>query len=190
MKRPPPQLAGRLRAAADELLGPDGAPSVDDMAGRTGIPRATLYYYFSGREELLDFLLLDKVEQIGKAIRAVAVPDLQPAAGLEAVLSAVAETIAAHPALCTMLLTRLPLLSPGDVLAVAVARSVLQPLCALLESGAAAGAFEVADPELTAHALYGAIAMAALSQIARDGTVDASRVRSALIPRLLAAVRR
>lgn len=189
MKRPPTDLADRLRIAADELLAPDRVPSVDEMATRAGVPRATLYYYFSGREDLLDFLLLDKVEQIGAAVAAAAEQGEDPLAGLHAVLSTAIQTIAAHPTLCTTLLSRLPALSPTAALGLAVEQSVLRPLRELLESGIAAGSFVIEDPELSAHALYGAISMAAMSQIAQHGRIDADRLAGALVPQLVASVR-
>lgn len=42
---------------------------------------------------------------------------------------------------------------------------------------------------LSAHALYGAMSMAALSQFARDGHIDADRLVDVLVPQLVASVR-
>lgn len=158
------------------------------MAARAGIPRATLYYYFSGREELIDFLLIDKVEQVGAAVRGAASDASEPAVRLQMVLSTAVHTMAAHPTLCTILIARLPALAPTDFLAVAVDQAVLRPLRDLLEAGVAAGSFTLEDSEMTAHALYGAVSMAALSRLTREGHIDADRLAEALVPRLVAAV--
>lgn len=189
MKRPPTELGERLRAVADDVLGPDRASSINEVAARAGIPRATLYYYFSGRDELVDFLLLDKVEQIGAAVRAAMQDEQDPPERLGAVLATAARTIAAHPTLCTMLLTRLPVLSPTDALSVTVEQSVLRPLRELLDAGVATGTLELEDAELSAQALYGAVSLAALSQFARHGRIDADRLVGALVPQLVASVR-
>jgi len=189
VKRPPTELAARLRAVADEVLAPDRAPSIDEMAAVAEIPRATLYYYFAGRDELIDFLLLDKVETVGAAVRAAAGDGHDPLAQLEAVLRTTVRTFASHPTLCTMLLARMASLSQTELLSAAVEHSVLRPLQELLDAGVAAGAFELEDAELSAHALYGAVSMAALSQFARDGHIDADRLDDVLIPRLVASVR-
>ena len=189
MKRPPTDLAARLRAVADEVLAPDRAPSIDVMAAAADIPRATLYYYFAGRDELVDFLLLDKVETVGAAMRAAAGDGQDPLVRLEAVLSTAVRTMATHPTLCTMLLARMAMLSQVDLLSAAVEQSVLRPLRELLDAGAAAGAFELEDAELSAHALYGAVSMTALAQFARDGRIDADRLVDVLVPQLIASVR-
>lgn len=189
MKRPPTELAARLRSVADEVLTSDGAPSVDEVAAATQIPRATLYYYFSGRDELVDFLLLDKIETVGAAVSDAASGSQDPVTLLEAVLCAVVRTIASHPTLCTILLSRLATLSQMKPLTVAMEASVLRPLEELLDAGVAAGTFELGDAELSAHALYGAVSMAALSRFARDGSIDADRLVDVLVPQLIASVR-
>jgi TetR/AcrR family transcriptional regulator len=189
MKRPPTELAARLRAVADEVLAADGAPSVDEVAAATQIPRATLYYYFAGRDELVDFLLLDKIDTAGAAVSVAVGSSQDPLLQLEAVLGAVVRTIASHPTLCTILLARLATLSMMEALTVAMEASVLRPLEELLDAGVAAGTFELEDAELSAHALYGAVSMAALSRFARDGHIDADQLVGALVPQLVASVR-
>lgn len=189
MKRPPSELAARLRAVADDVLAPGRAPSIDEVAAATEIPRATLYYYFAGRDELVDFLLLDKVEEAGTAVRAAAADSQDPSVQLEAVLGAAARTFAAHPTLCTMLLARVAALSQTETLSAAVEQAVLRPLRDLLEAGVATGAFELEDPQIGAHGLYGAVSMAALSLFTRDGHIDADRLVRVLVPQLVASVR-
>ena len=189
MKRPPTELAARLRAVADEALASDRAPTVDQMAAATQIPRATLYYYFAGRDELVDFLLLDKIDTVGAAVSAAASGSQDPLIQLEAVMGAVVRTVAAHPTLCTILLARVATLSRMEALSVAMEGSVLRPLEEVLNAGVVAGRFELADAELSAHALYGAVSMAALSRFARDGYIDADGLAAALVPQLVASVR-
>lgn len=178
-----------MRAVADEVLSPGRAASIDEMAAAAEIPRATLYYYFAGRDELVDFLLLDKVETVGAALRAAIGEGKDPLVQLGAVLRTTVDNIASYPALCTMLIARMASLSRTELLGATMEQAVLVPLQELLGAGVAVGAFELEDPELSAHALYGAVSMAALSQVARDGRVDADRLADVLIPRLLASVR-
>lgn len=190
MKRPSPEIAKRLRGVADEVLVGNGSTSVDDVASASGVPRATLYYYFTGRDELVDFLLLDKVEQIGAGMTREATQSLDEESRLETLLTGMVHTIARNPVLCTTLLSRLAVLSEADELVATVDRKVMRPLGQLLEDGRRAGRFEVSDIDLTAHALYGALSMGALSRFARDGGIDAAATAAALVPQLIAAVRR
>ena len=72
MKRPPEELAEKLLAVSDQLSGTDLDVSIDDIAKMADVPRATLYYYFSGKEDLISFFLSDKLHRasvaIGKAV--------------------------------------------------------------------------------------------------------------------------
>ena len=50
MRRIPRQIADRLPAAAD-LFAEKGLndSKIEDVAAATGVPKATLYYYFAGK---------------------------------------------------------------------------------------------------------------------------------------------
>jgi TetR/AcrR family transcriptional regulator len=190
VRHPPPDLTDRLRAVSDQVLTPRGAASIDEVAAVAEIPRTTLYYYFSGRDALVDFLLVDKVETV--AVRVAGAVDTAggPADRLAAVLRAALDTIAAHPTLCTVLMARLAVLSEGDALAASVDQAVIRPLAELLSEGTATGELDVADPETTAHALYGAVSVAAMSRYTHHGSIDAAALAEALVPRLVAGVHR
>lgn len=190
MKTLPAALLDRLRAASDHILSPVEPPSIDEVARVTGIPRTTLYYHFSGREALIDALLRDKVARVGATLADGDPTDAASAeAHLERLLTAIATTIAEDPTLCTTLMARLALLPNDDPLPAAVERVVLRPLERVLLAGIADGVMRSDDPELSAHALYGAIATAALARFTRDGHLDGNRLARTLVPQLLDGVR-
>ena len=64
MRKPPDDLARKLLEAGDELTGTRFDVSIDDVAKLTGVPRATLYYYFSGRDDLVAFYMNDKLTRV------------------------------------------------------------------------------------------------------------------------------
>jgi len=86
-------------------------------------------------------------------------------------------------------MARLALLSNDDPLPAAVERVVLRPLERVLLAGIADGVMRSDDPELSAHALYGAIATAALARFTRDGHLDGDQLARTLVPQLLDGVR-
>ena len=45
---------------------------IDDLAALVGVPRATLYYYFSGKDDVFEFLLTQKLQRGTAAIAAAA----------------------------------------------------------------------------------------------------------------------
>jgi TetR/AcrR family transcriptional regulator len=81
MKTPPADLAERLLEASEDVLFGDPPPRLEDVARLVGASRATMYYYFSGRDDLLTFLLTAHArrgaETVRTAIGSDDPPDLQ-----------------------------------------------------------------------------------------------------------------
>ena len=73
MRSPPPELAERLWDVADRALAQGGELRIDELAELTGVPRATLYYYFSGKDDVVGFLLAQQLQRgtdrIARAVR-------------------------------------------------------------------------------------------------------------------------
>ena len=57
MKQPPVDLAQRLVGASDQILGAGGDVRLEDVAATVGVARTTLYYYFSGRDDLVSCIV-------------------------------------------------------------------------------------------------------------------------------------
>ena len=72
MRKIPRQISDRLPAAAD-LFAEKGLndSKIEDVAAVTGVPKATLYYYFAGKEDILAFLLEDLLKDIFDAVTAI-----------------------------------------------------------------------------------------------------------------------
>ena len=66
----PSHVADRLPAAAS-VFAHDGVDHarVADIVDATGIPRATLYYYFAGKEDILCYLVRYWLEVLADAVR-------------------------------------------------------------------------------------------------------------------------
>ena len=78
VKSPPAELARRLVGASAEILRPGRELRLEDVAALVGSARATLYYYFSGRDDLIGFLLQEHVTAASAAIDAAVKPDEPP----------------------------------------------------------------------------------------------------------------
>ena len=188
MKRPPTEIADRLWEHGDVLLAPGENASIDQVATATEIPRATLYYYFSGKDDIVGFLLNQKIERGTKAIADAAAEEGSPPERLEAVLRAVLDTMARHPALCTRLNGYM---CASDVMAdviMSAEQKLVGPLREILIEGRARDEFALEDPGEAAVALLGAISQSAMSQILATGRLDAQATGDRLIPLLLRGV--
>ena len=188
MKRPPTEIANRLWDHGDLLLAPGENASIDQVAAATEIPRATLYYYFSGKDDIVGFLLNQKMERGTKAIAEAASTAGSPHERLERVLRAVLNTMAHHPALCTRLNGYL---CSSDVMAdviMSAEQKIFAPVREILIEGRARDEFALDDPAEAAAALLGAISQAAMSQILATGRLDAETTGDRLVPLLLHGV--
>ena len=188
MKKPPDELAQKLLAVSDQLTGTDLDISIDDIAKMAGVPRATLYYYFSGKEDLISFFLSDKLHRVSVAIGKAMAGEGSVVERLENTLVAVMEAMAEHPALCTEM--------PGAVKAAAkytdvvneTEKVMLAPFRELLIEGKASGELVIEDVNTTAIALLGAVNMVAMFQLVQTGTVDVEATTAALVPQLIQGV--
>jgi TetR/AcrR family transcriptional regulator len=99
MREIPPQIAERLSAAA-ELFAERGLndTKIEDIAAATAIAKATLYYYFAGKEDILTFLLEDGLRDVAEDVATIVHSDGTGAQRLGAVISAQLRVRAVPPA--------------------------------------------------------------------------------------------
>ena len=98
MKTPPADLARRLLGVSEQVLDPGPALRLEDVARLVGASRASLYYYFSGRDDLLSFLLAEHTRHAAEAARSAVRAGDRPEGRLRAMLVALAEYLGALPA--------------------------------------------------------------------------------------------
>jgi AcrR family transcriptional regulator len=184
VRAPPPDLAERLWEVADRALQQGSELRIDELAELTGVPRATLYYYFSGKDDVVGFLLAQQLQRgtdrIAKAVRSRG----GAAKRLEAVLRAMLQTMAEHPALCTRLMGGMISDLTGAQIMAEVDRVIMGPVRDLLTEAAAEGELVVTDPSIATLALMGAVSTVAMVATL-SGTYDADDVGDALVPQLL-----
>lgn len=185
MKTPPADLTARLLASSPALLRPDGVPRFEEVAELVEVSRATLYYYFSGQEDLLGFLLAAHVEQGATAI-AAADPGVGPVPErLRAVMTAIAGFLGERPAVCSGLLSAAS--SGGElreVLAINDAH-IAGPIRDLVALGVTHGDFDVADTADATNAILGAALVAVLGRAAEGRDPAATDFRDAVVDQIV-----
>jgi AcrR family transcriptional regulator len=184
VKAPPPELAERLWAVSDQILAPGTDMKIDDLAALSGIPRATLYYYFSGKDDVFAFLLAQKLQRGTAAVAAAAQQPGDAVERLRAVLHAQLETLADHPELCMRLLGGVIDQGNGGELMEEIERTLMAPVRALLAEAHDAGELVVDDAATTTLAMMGAVAIVAMVRTANNA-FDPDKVADALIPLFL-----
>jgi AcrR family transcriptional regulator len=172
MKTPPDHLAARLYDASAQILRLDSEVKLDEVATTIGVPRATLYYYFSGREDLIAYLLTRHLE----AGSGVFAPVLAGGSGardkLRALLVAMVGFLAEHPGVCGGLLSAMGSgIGMQEVMA-ANERVIAAPLRDLLSHGRESGEFTFDDVADTTNIMLGAMLITVLGRAIAGRTLD------------------
>lgn len=154
--------------AAAQLFAEFGvdATKMEDVAAVTGVPKATLYYYFEGKDDILAFLFAEILDELARAIEAALHTRGTAADRLRAAITAHLRVFEAWPAASRALqfdlgrAARIPLINERTDAA------FLGPVRALLEAGAEDGSLRtVAHPRLLAIAILGAVTTVGINAI-------------------------
>ncbi|GAB3999424.1 hypothetical protein GCM10029992_28160 [Glycomyces albus] len=164
MKRPPEDLARRLLDASEQVLLATPPPRLEDIANEIGASRATLYYYFAGRDDLLTFLLTAHAQDGARAVRESIDSDAPPEQRLRETVGALADYLGHHPGVCVGLLGALGAAGRMSEVLKVNDEWIAGPLRDLLAECATAGAVAVDDPADTANAVLGALLHAVLGR--------------------------
>jgi TetR/AcrR family transcriptional regulator len=188
VKSPPAELARRLVDASEEILRPGHDLRLEDIAALVGSARATLYYYFSGRDDLIAFLLDRHVAAAAAGIVAAARADQPARTRLRQAVAALAAFLGEKPGVCAGLLTfagtsgRL-----GSVMA-AKDTALAAPVQEILADGARSGDLLVSDPADAANAILGAIMIATLARWDRGADSRSPAFQQALADQAIRGV--
>jgi AcrR family transcriptional regulator len=178
MRPVPTQLAAKLYRAG-ELIADQGLDNtkIEEIAEVTGVPKATLYYYFTGKEEILAFLLHDFLSLVAGDVAVAASAPGSGAARLRAVIDAQLRLMFEHPAVCRALIGDLGRAGRLPEIAAAINEAFYAPLDRLLAEGAADGSLrQVEDTVGAAATVFGAVTMAGLGIIETAPTNDVDHV--------------
>lgn len=187
MRAVPVQIAARLPAAA-ELFADRGVEStkIEDVAAATGVPKATLYYYFSGKEEILAFLFSDVLRHVADAVAMAAGGGGSARDRLVGVVRAQLAVMAEQPAVCRALTGELGRAGRVPALASAIRAAYHAPVVELLREGGEDGSLaQVADVDAAALMVFGAVTVTGLSHLLAGGSIGVDDATAALTAVLL-----
>lgn len=186
MKKLPEDLAVKLLdASADFPSGSGFDVSIDDVAKLADVPRATLYYYFSGKDDLVQFYLNDLMNRTRSGIEKAASAEGSPTERLEAVMRAMIEAFATYPKMCLELPKAIRAADDYETLMANMERSILTPIRELLMEGRGAGSVTFPDVRTAADMIAGAIHMASAKTLVATGEIDVDEIAGRVIPLLL-----
>jgi len=164
VKNPPADLAERLLDVSEQVFHGDPPPRLEDIAGMVGASRATLYYYFSGRDDLLAFLLAAHAQGGARAVQVALDAGSPPEQRLRAMVASLITYLGKRPGVCAGLLGALG--ATGRLTEALHANDtwIAGPLRDLLTEARATNAATVHDVADTANAVLGALLLAVLGR--------------------------
>ncbi|OCB57229.1 TetR family transcriptional regulator [Mycobacterium vulneris] len=160
----PPAVAEKLYSATD-LIAARGLEKtkIEDIAKSSGVPKATLYYYFKGKDDILAFLFRDSLDALARDVAAAADGPGRGRDRLAAVIHAQVAHTMHRPATAQALVGDLSRAIRLPELASAVQEAFYEPIARVLHAGAADGSLrKLSDLESAAISVFGAIMMTAM----------------------------
>jgi TetR/AcrR family transcriptional regulator len=190
MRRPPSKLVQRLVSASEEVLRPDPALRLEDVATLIGSSRATLYYHFSGRDDLVAFLLEEHLRVAAETIELAVTPTGSPVVQLRSAITALVGFLGGHPGVCAGLLSFAGAAGRLGTLMAAKDAQLATPLRKLLDEGAATDQFTISDSRDAANAILGAALIATLTRWEDGRDTQDPEFQQALTDQLVRSVAR
>ena len=150
---------------------------MEDLAEATGVPKATLYYHFGGKDEILSWLMRSMLSALGEAVAEAVSGRASARRRLEAVVRAQLRVMAERPASCRILIADLGRAARMPDLAEGVGRAFHAPVLHLLAEGVTDGSWrKVKDPATVASSIFGAVVLPALDTLVAGQGLDPDRV--------------
>jgi TetR/AcrR family transcriptional regulator len=167
MRSLPAGMREKVLASAELIAdaGLDGT-KMEDIAAATGVPKATLYYYFEGKEDILAFLFQAVLDELATAITAAVQTEGTAADRLRAAIVAHLRVIEAFPAASRALQFDLGRAARTPLINDRIESAFRGPVRRLLEQGAEDGSLRpVAHPRLIAVAILGTVTTVGINAI-------------------------
>lgn len=185
VKRLPPELAAKLDAIADEFLSDGDLGRMDAVAAAIDVPRTTLYYHFSGKDDLVAYFMHDKMQRVEDRVADALAVEAEPLDRFTAALYAAAHELASNPAVCLNIMVGMSRAGAMDELMAAGDQRILTPLRAALAEAAADKGIKIPDVEVTVMAIMGGIYMAVVQKHSRGRNVDPDQIADTIVTHAL-----
>jgi TetR/AcrR family transcriptional regulator len=189
MKPVPAELSDKLMTAVPAAAtGPGLSMSMDDLAKASGVPRATLYYYFGGKDDLISFYVGTMMRRMNAAVAEGLTHEGTPTEQVESIVRAALRTFAEYPRMCVEMSAVMSDLTDHAQILADMQVGFIIPTVGIITRGNSSGEFDVADPTLAVVALMGSLHNVATMDILTTGTLDAEARADALVPLLMRAL--
>jgi AcrR family transcriptional regulator len=177
----PEELAEKLFQAAFSLFAEKGfeRATMDEIAARSGVARATLYYYFRGKDDLFVFLLERGVTMLGSVLGEATQHGDTARARLEQALDRMIDLMAEFRDVLLVAMQQFGRIAlTNDAAHEIFHERATATLRGILEDGARDGTLKAVDAEQTALAIFGSACWTCVHHIQSSGRVPTAEVKA------------
>jgi TetR/AcrR family transcriptional regulator len=178
----PEALAHKLTAVAGDFASSFDEVRMEDIAAASGVPRATLYYYFAGKDDVLAFLLRSMLDDLRVSVATALEAGGSARTRLQAVVRAQLAHLAANPATSQLLLMNLGRAGRAGQIAGGIDAGFHGPVREILRDGISKGEIGDVDVELATTAVYAAVTIVGLQSLVVAGGIDVDGIAGRLFP--------
>jgi len=158
------------------------ATRMEDVAEVTGVPKATLYYHFQGKEQILSWLLASVLREVSEAVQQAVEGPGTAMERLETIVRAQLRVMAANPDACRVLLVDFGRAARIPEITEAIAEAFLRPVQLLLAEGRRDGSVRgPGDDEAASAAIYGAVAAAGMHRPVTHQELEPERIGDVVV---------
>lgn len=159
-----------------------GGTRMEHLVQAIGVPRATLYYHFSGKDAVLAWLMRSTLADLARAVTDATAARGSARHRLELVMRALLALMGRRPAACRVLIANLEQAGRLAELAEEMAEAFHGPVIQLLSDGVGDGSLRaVTDPLRVATAMFGAATITGLQSLVVDEGFAEDSVASAVL---------
>lgn len=190
MRDVPAAIAAKLPQAAAVIAerGLDDT-KIEDLAAAAGVPKATLYYYFAGKQEILAYLLRDLLHRLHDEVTIATSAPGGCLDRLTSVMGAQLTIMAEQPDVCRALVGDLGRAARMPEVAAMIDKAFIDPVEQLLREGEADGSFRSdTDARATATAIFGALSMTGLAHLNSGGPWSVEKSTGRLVALFLGGI--
>jgi len=183
MREVPEEMAERLLSVANLLGSSFESTRIDEIVDASGIPRATLYYYFDGKDQMLAFLLRESLNRLVEQAGKVAAGPGDAASRLVELMRAQLRYMFENPGTSQLLFLSLGSAGAMPEVASRIDAGFHEPVRRLLHEGGADGSIRVQESnDLASSALFGSLTSVGLRCLLSEDVPDADDVVDSLLP--------
>ena len=157
------------------------ATSVEEITATVGVAKGTLYYHFSSKEEIYNFLIEEGMKLLHNSIEIKTENLTDPIAKLKAVITIQLKVIMKYDEFITILLSQIWGTEPRHQQFRKYIYEYIDVIQKIIDEGIEKGVIKNCDSQLMASSVFGAICSAKIYKLEKEQDMDIALVVNSIL---------